>query len=250
MEKHNQPKARAARVANLMGEDKTKYEMMQTKVRPVIYAKVKRIAKRMGLTDYVIIQMMVDCIVRYMDSQHNLTPEMEKIMAIFEHMEGWGNAFNHADPTVKRIVGEAVYFLFDEEGKKKGCRAVHVTKPFFGNWSEDMNIQHILERVICLMMPERYRRLRALAVDMDCSSLLDLFDHLIDLHAQDSDVATFRQLFEDANRSEWGAKPSDVRYKRVRTKHLNEEPTFFTDLNDSDRKSDEDLDFEDQIIKP
>lgn len=250
MEKHNQPKARAARLANLMGEDKAKYEMMQTKVRPVIYAKVKRIAKRMGLTDYVIIQMMVDCIVRYMDSQHNLTPEMEKIMAIFEHMEGWGNAFNHADPTVKRIVGEAVYFLFDEEGKKKGCRAVHVTKPFFGNWSEDMNIQHILERVICLMMPERYRRLRALAVDMDCSSLLELFDHLIDLHAQDSDVATFRQLFEDANRSEWGAKPSDVRYKRVRTMHLNEEPTFFTDLNDSDRKSDEDLDFEDQIIKP
>ena len=250
MEKHNQPKARAARVANLMGDDKAKYEMMQTKVRPVIYAKVKRIAKRMGLTDYVIIQMMVDCIVRYMDSQHNLTPEMEKIMAIFEHMEGWGNAFNHADPTVKRIVGEAVYFLFDEEGKKKGCRAVHVTKPFFGNWTEDLNIQHILERVICLMMPERYRRLRSLAVDMDCSSLLELFDHLIDLHAQDSDVATFRQLFEDANRSEWGAKPSDVRYKRVRAKHLNEEPTFFTDLNDSDRKSDEDLDFEDQIIKP
>ena len=250
MEKHNQPKARAARVANLMGEEKAKYEMTQTKVRPVIYAKVKRIAKRMGLTDYVIIQMMVDCIVRYMDSQHNLTPEMEKIMAIFEHMEGWGNAFNHADPTVKRIVGEAVYFLFDEEGKKKGCRAVHVTKPFFGNWTEDFNIQHILERVICLMMPERYRRLRSLAVDMDCSSLLELFDHLIDLHAQDSDVAAFRQLFEDADRSEWGAKPSDVRYKRVRAKHLNEEPTFFTDLNDSDRKSDEDLDFEDQIIKP
>lgn len=250
MEKHNQPKARAARVANLMGEDKTKYEMMQTKVRPVIYAKVKRIAKRMGLTDYVIIQMMVDCIVRYMDSQHNLTPEMEKIMAIFEHMEGWGNAFNHADPTVKRIVGEAVYFLFDEEGKKKGARAVHVTKPFFGNWTEDLNIQHILERVICLMMPERYRRLRALAVDMDCSSLLELFDHLIDLHAQDSDVATFRQLFEDADRSEWGAKPSDVRYKRVRAKHLNEEPTFFTDLNDNDDGGGEEIDFDDQIIKP
>ena len=197
-----------------------------------------RIAKKKGISEYGLVQMVIDTLVRYMDDRHNLTPEMEQAMAIFEHMEGWRDAMNHADPTTRRIIGEAIYFLFDEDGKKKGCRAVHVTKPFFGNWSEDMNIQHILERCICLIMPERYRRLRQLAVDMQCNSLLELFDKLIDHHSKDSDVATFRELFEDADRSEFGVKPSDVRYRQTKTKGLNSQPTFFTDLNDKDDNND------------
>ena len=249
---NKQPRARASRVAKLVRGDSegANYEMMQTKVHPVIYARMKRIAEMKGISEYGLVQMVIDTLVRYMDDRHNLTPEMERAMAIFEHMEGWRDALNHADPTTRRIIGEAIYFLFDEDGKKKGCRAVHVTKPFFGNWSEDMNIQHILERVLCLMMPERYKRLRMLAVDMDCSSMLELFDKLIDHHAKDSDVVTFRELFEDADRSEFGVKPSSVRYKQTKTKHLNEQPTFFTDLNVEDKNTDEDLDFEDQIIRP
>ena len=252
MKQENKPKAMANQVAKLVSDGSTgaKYEMMQTKVHPVIYARMKRIAKMKGITEYGLVQMVIDTLVRYMDDRHNLTPEMEQAMSIFEHMEGWRDAMNHADPTTRRIIGEAIYFLFDEDGKKKGCRAVHVTKPFFGNWSEDMNIQHILERCICLMMPERYRRLRMLAVEMECSSLLELFDKLIDHHSKDSDVATFRELFEDADRSEFGVKPSAVRYKQTKTKHLNEQPTFFTDLNDEDKNNDEDLDLEDQIITP
>lgn len=221
-------------MAKLVGGDSTgaKYEMMQTKVHPVIYARMKRIAKMKGITEYGLVQMVIDTLVRYMDDRHNLTPEMEQAMSIFEHMEGWRDAMNHADPTTRRIIGEAIYFLFDEDGKKNGCRAVHVTKPFFGNWSEDMNIQHILERVLCLLFPERYRRLRMLAVDMECSSMLELFDKLIDHHAKDSDVATFRELFEDADRSEFGVKPIEVRYRQTKTKGLNSQPTFFNDIND------------------
>ena len=257
MSDNKQQKARINRMAKVLNGESTgaPHEVMSTKVSPQTYARVVRRAKMKGMSEYTLVQMVIDTLVRYMDDRHNLTPEMEQAMAIFEHMEGWRDAMNHADPTTRRIIGEAIYFLFDEDGKKKGCRAVHVMKPFFGNWSEDMNIQHILERCICLMMPERYRRLRQLAVDMDCSSLLELFDKLIDRHAKDSDVATFRELFEDAERSEWGKQPHTQPYKirHRRTPDEMKSPSLFGDdefANDSDKSEDEDLDFEDQIITP
>lgn len=220
-------KSKINRLANIgvITDGDKKYEMMQTKVRPEVYARVKRIMKLKGLTDYQLLQMMVDCIDRYMSDKHNLTPEMERAMSIFEHMEGWKDAMNHADPSVNRIIGEAIYFLFDGEGKKKGCRAVHVTKPFFGNWSEDVNIQHILERFICLLMPERYRRLRSLAVDMECTSILDLVDKLIDIHTKDSDMAVFRALFADDGRAENG-KPLAYGERTKRKRHSSPDSMF------------------------
>lgn len=190
-----------------------KYVPIITKLSPQTYAALVRIEKKKGLSKYGLLQLVADTLVRYMDDAHNLTPEMEQAMSIFEHMEGWRDALNFADHSVNKMIGEAVYFLFDADGKRKGCRAIHVQRPFFGNWTEDMNVQHILERVLCLMLPEQYRRLRSLAVDMECSSLLELFTKLIDHHGADSDVAMYRQLFEDADRSEYGREPHKAPFK-------------------------------------
>lgn len=251
MENNNKtPKARAQRVEKIVGK-KSRYEMMQTKVRPETFAHVKRIANIKGISDYTLTQMMFDAIVRYMDDRHNLTPEMEQLMSVFEHMEGWGDAMNHADSSVNRVIGEAIYFIFDGDGKKHGCRAVHVTKPFFGHWSEDMNVQHILGRCFKLLAPEMYRRLNEMAEDMGCSSLYELFIKLIDQHAKDSDAAAIRELFEDAARADNGrALEYGHRTRQTKTKHLNEEPTFFDDLNDEEDDNREDSEFEDQIIEP
>ena len=192
-----------------------KYEMLQTKVSPETYKRLKKIEAKKGLTSYCIIQMMADCIVRYMDDRHNLTPDMEKVMSIFEHMEGWKDALNIADPTVKKIVGEAIYFLYDEDGKKKGTRAVHVKRPALGDWEQDWNIQQIVEDFVCLTIPERYRRLRNLAEEMDCSSLLELFDKFIDHFSKEADMQELRRIFEDAERSDYGVRPErDTQYKR------------------------------------
>lgn len=196
-----------------------KHRMMQTKVRPDVYARVKRIMKLKGLTDYQLLQMMVDCIDRYMSDRHNLTPEMERAMSIFEHLEGWNDAMNNADPSVNRVIGEAIYFLFDGEGKKKGARGVHVVKPFFGNWTEDTNIQHIIERVFCLLIPERYRRLRLLAAELGCSSQIELLDYFIDHFSKESDVQEFRRIFEDADRAENG-RPQTFGQRTRRKKHM------------------------------
>jgi hypothetical protein len=191
-----------------------KYEMMQTKVRISTFQRAVALAKAKCNTVYRLIQMVIDTIVRYMDDRHNLTPEMEQAMSIFEHMDGWKDSINLADPSINMVVGEATYYLFDQEGKTKGCRAVHVTKPFFGNWCQDYNVQHILERTICYLFPERYRRLRAMAVDLNCKSLLELCDKVLDEHAIEEDLRTIRKEFEDTQRGDYGQQPADQPYRR------------------------------------
>lgn len=199
--------------------EREKYQMLQTKVSPEAYRRMKSIERKKGITDYGLIQMVVDTLIRYMDDRHNLTPEIEQAMSIFEHMEGWAEALNLADPTVKKVIGEAIYFLYDEEGKKKGARGIHVVKPFFGNWTEDANIQHIIERVFCLLIPERYRRLRLLAAELGCSSQIELLDYFIDHFSKESDVQELRRIFEDADRAENG-RPQTFGQRTRRKKHM------------------------------
>lgn len=205
-----------------MAQNDERFKVLNTKVNDYSYTRAHLIARKRNLSSvYEMLQMMVDTCIRYMDDRHNLTEEMERAMSIFEHMDGWRDALNLADPTAEKEVGEAIYFLIDPSGKKHGTRAVLVSRPFFGNWTQDCNIQHILERVVCLMTPERYRRLRMLAVDMHCTSLLDLIDHLITQHTKENDLAEIRKGFEDCNRSEWGKIPKeDGPYKRKQSKQL------------------------------
>lgn len=203
-----------------------KYVVMATKVSPLVAERVDRIAAKTGMTKYEIVQMMLDTIVRYMDDRHNLTTEMELAMSIFEHMVGWKDALNLADPTAQMEVGEATYYMQDALGKKKGVRAVHVEKPFFGTWSQTENIQTILERTLCLLLPERYVRMRGLAAEMGCASQLEMIDRLVDMHSDDADVRAYREAFEDADRSDYGRKPVDAPYRRKLRKDI-DSPTLF-----------------------
>ena len=169
--------------------------------------------------------MVYETLVRYMDDKHNLTPEIEKAMSIFEHLKGWTGAFNLADPSADPKIIEATYYLGDTS--KTGVRAVHVERPMLleldSQWTQTINIQQILEQTICLLMPERYRRLRILAYDNECSSILQLIDMLIDEHSKDGDLREIRQSFEDANRSEYGRQPAESPYKRKHHKTVNDD---------------------------
>lgn len=210
-----------------MTDDKEKYTPTATKVKPETERRLIALARKKGLSKYTLMQMVIDTLVRYMDDRHNLTAEMEQAMSIFEHMEGWKDAFNLADYTTNPEVTEATYYLGDAH--KKGARAVHVSRPFFGQWTQTYNIQQILERTLCLLTPERYRRLRALAVEMDCGSLLELLDQMIDQHTRDADLRDVRASFEDNDRSDYGRKPVSSPYVR---KH-HKSPEQMTGLNNN-----------------
>lgn len=201
-------------------KDNDHYKTVATKLSCEAYARMERLCKKKGLTIYEMIQMVCDTLIRYMDDKHNLTPEMEKAMSIFEHMTGWKNAYNIAAAGTTKEVGEAIYFCQAEGGGKHGTRAVLVEKPYFGMPTQTYNIQQMMERFICLTMPERYRRLRAMAAVADCSSILELMDHLVDTYSKDEDLKEYREGFEDNDRSDWGIKPLDEPYKRRHTRRM------------------------------
>lgn len=205
-----------------------RFQVMNGKVSPDAAAYTHAIAHRLGTTGYGMVQMVCDILLRYKDDRHNLSPEMERIMQVFDHMNGWDESFNLADPTVQREVGEAIYFLQDSKGQKKGVRAVHVTKPYFGKRTQTVNIQEIFDRVIRLMFPDRYDRLHKMRVEMDCNSLLDMIDQILTDHQREQDNEELRQMFSDCERHEWGRKIAyGNRTKRVKHHSVDEMQGLF-----------------------
>ena len=208
--------------------------MMQTKVSPETFERIKQIEAKLHMKAYGLIQNMVDCIVRYMDDRHNLTPEIEQAMSIFEHLIGWADALNIADPTVKKEVAEAVYFLEDPQGVKKGVRAVHVTRPYFDEWKQDYNVQHILDRTIRLLFPDVYKRLLKVMEHLDFKSITEFLNFVVDHFQEEADIEELRSLFEDAARAD---NTKDVEYgnrtKRTKRQDIEKQPGLF-DLEDLD----------------
>ena len=192
------------------------YKTVATKISPEAYRLLQRLARKLGMKVYEILQMCIDTSIRYMSDEHNLTPEMERAMAIFEHMTGWAGSMNFAELSGDKRISEAIYFLTSP--KKKGSRAVLVTLPFLGKMGQTENVQRIVERTIELLCPERYRRLRLLAAEHNCQSIIGMIDWLIDYHSTDSDTEEMRKMFEDALRAE-NNKPVAYGERTKRKKH-------------------------------
>ena len=207
-----------------------KFVTVAGKVSTWCYGRLNLILRKRGINTYQMIQNFCDAVVRYMDDRHNLTPENEKIMATFEHMIGWENNFNLGDPNVKPEVSEATYYLTDEDGKK-GVRVMHVEKPFFGRWTQNFNIQQILERFMCRTFPQLYKRMRFIAVGRQCTSIFELLTEIVAELEEEEKKRELLEEFEDADRGDWGQKPHDGGpYKRHN--NINQATLFGKDEND------------------
>ena len=194
-----------------------KFRVISTKVSPFGYERLHRLAAKKNMKVYELAQMVLDTLIRYMDDRHNLSAEMELAMSLFEHMVGWKDALNLVDPSTTREVAEAIYILQDPEGEKKGYRCAMVRKPFMGIWDETENVQAILERVLEALLPELYWKLRDLAQDMGCPSLIQLIYTLVDAHTVEQMSEDIRKDFEDCNRTDFGQR---VEYgQRTKRKH-------------------------------
>lgn len=204
-------------------DDEGKFVTVAGKVSTWCYGRLSRILRKRGLNIYQMIQNFCDSIVRNMDDRHNLTPESEKIMATFEHMIGWEDNFNLADPNTKPEVSEATYYLTDEDGKK-GVRVMHIEKPFFGQWTQNFNIQQILERFMCLTFPQLYKRMRFIAVCRQCANIFELLTEIVAELEEEEKKKELLDDFEDANRGDWGQKPHEHPYRR---RHEKSDDTLF-----------------------
>ena len=192
-----------------MNDDK--YVTLATKVSRTAAEQLSRIAKRKGMTIYELIQMVCDTLIRYMDDRHNLSEEMERAMSIFEHMVGWANALNLADPTVNKEVAQAVYIFQDggdpeqpDKQRKQGFRAKMVNKPFMGIWEEDSNVMHIFERIFNICMPELYMKLFRARIMLECETVSEVINMLCDAQIIEQLNEGYRREFEDAARADNG----------------------------------------------
>ena len=181
-----------------------RYVTLATKVSRHAAEQLARIAKSKGLTIYELMQMVVDTLIRYMDDRYNLSEDMERAMSIFEHMVGWADALNLADPTVNKEVAQAVYIFQDADGEKKGFRATMVNKPFFDKWTQTENVMDIFERIFNICMPELYMKLFRARVILGCERVSEVINMLADAEVIMHLNGELRQEFEDAGRADNG----------------------------------------------
>ena len=176
------------------------YVVVATKINRTSAEQLARIAKAKGLTIYELIQMVCDTLIRYMDDSHNLTVEMEQAMRIFEHMIGWADALNLADPTIRKEIVQAVYIFQDADGKKHGLRASMVTKPFIGLWGQTENVMTIFENMFNILMPDLFTKLTRAKIILNCNTVTEVVNMLADAEVLAHLDDEYRQEFEDANR--------------------------------------------------
>jgi hypothetical protein len=143
-----------------------------------------------------------------MDDQHNLSEEIERAMATLEHMTGWADALNLADPTVNKEVAQAVYIFQDADGEKKGFRATMVDKPWMGVWKQTENVMDIFERIFNICMPELYMKLVRARIILGCERVSEVINKLADAEVIMRLNGEFRQEFEDAARADNGKEYS------------------------------------------
>ena len=180
------------------------YVLVATKMRREAAERLSKIAKKKGMSIYALIQMVCDTLIRYMDDRHNLSGDMERAMAIFEHLVGWADALNLADPTVQKEIAQAVYIFQDADGKKKGFRATMVNKPWMGIWDQTENVMDIFERIFNICMPELYLKLFRARIILGCERVSEVINMLADAEVIIHLNGELRQEFEDAGRMDNG----------------------------------------------
>jgi hypothetical protein len=181
-----------------------KYKNVSSKLSQYSIERLTRIAQKKHMSIYTLIQMVCDTIIRYMDDRHNLSEEIERAMATLEHMTGWADALNLADPTVQKEIVQAVYIFQDADGEKKGFRATMVDKPWMGVWKQTENVMDIFERIFNICMPELYMKLFRARIILGCERVSEVINMLADAEVTMHLNGELRQEFEDAARMDNG----------------------------------------------
>ena len=204
-----------------MREEKDKMNnkpiMLKTRVSASVFARLISICKAYGIKSvYILLRMLIDCIVRYMDQEHNLSEDLQRVIRMFEGTEGWNRSICLADGIDDMEIIEAFYVLGSKDGD--GTRVVHVERPLMEGdahgWTATYNIQRMLERFMELTNKSLYRHIRSLGIALGTDSFLDTMHTIVNMYKENPDEAEMRLTFQDNDWHERAKVTSDVRYKR------------------------------------
>jgi hypothetical protein len=220
--------------------------VVATKVTPEAFARLKAICKKKGFTMFDLLQMLCDCLIRFMDEYHNLSEDLVRIIRMFEGLPGWKTALRVTEPFVREVqkevtkggitkvvtedrsaqIVEAFYVLRGYKGTG-APRVIHVTRPMMDDdadgWSVNeqykgtFNVKGEFERFVELTFPDLYRYLRFLASELGTESLFDVIYMIGDKVKENPYEEDLRKEFEQID---WhkGARMSEQKpYKRTYT---------------------------------
>ena len=125
--------------------DKDQRLMMQfsTRVTPEIGAQMLSICKQFGFSVFFCLQKLVEVMVRMKDDQHNLSPELMRVIRQFENIPGWSKSICLADGGQEFGIVEAIYIL--RAPGREGYRLCWVERPMMDGdaygWSATYNVQ-------------------------------------------------------------------------------------------------------------
>ena len=213
----------------------SKIIMLQTKVSPEVYARLESICKKYGFTIFLLLRMLAECIIRFMDDEHNLSEDLTRIMRMFEGLPGWRKSICLTDTEQEIGIVEAFYVL--RAKGQEGFRLVHVERPMMdgdeSGWTASYNIQFMLDRFIEVINPSLYRHLRQLSADLGTESMFDTIHTIANLYKENPDETELRLQFEN---NDWhqGAKMHDqTKYQRHHTHGMDyiekQQPKLFDD---------------------
>lgn len=218
-----------------------RHETISVKVSPMSAALIEGICARTGMVKNTLMHMVLDVLLKYMDDRHNLTPEAQRLMLLFERLEGWGKTFNMCDPSSAPEITVAIYLIGDgKSGGKGGQRAMMLLRPFFGEQKETFNVRDITETFMRAVHPLLYRRLRDIARERDCSDITELLNLMLDEYEDDRMSQDIREMFEDCMRADNG-RPVEygARTRRVHRRTIDNMPTLFDNWEGERRQREE-----------
>lgn len=174
-------------------------QVINTKVTQTAKDRLKAICANYGFSLFDMLQMLCDCLIRYMDDFHNLDENLIRVIRMFEGLPGWKNALRLTEDMSDAQVMEAFYVLRLPKGKG-ASRLVHVLRPVMegdaDGWQATYNTQEQLERFIELTNESLYKHLRMVGVALGTESFLDTIHRIADAYAENPDEAELRLQFE------------------------------------------------------
>lgn len=210
--------------------NKGSYVVINTKVSPIMAKVLEEIAERVGVKPYRFIQQIVCSMIKYMDSSHPLTPELEQLMQIFlADLAKCKTSYNFADPTAQAQITDAIFIIGDRK-HAEGRQSVAVDSPYLNHATENWNVMQQLEMMICKVLPDWYRKLRILGAKLDTRNVYETLQTVINEALKDDpDAEYLRELFSDNQNTESG-KTLTLDHKRVRRPgRESDTPTLFDD---------------------
>ena len=202
-----------------MKEDNSQgFEPQGTKISPAMAVVWNAVCEAMGTDTYHMLQHFIYAMIRAASSQHDKSPEVQKLLDALDLDPGWQNAINLCAPNGKQKIAQMI--LIVEQEDKEGFGMYMLNKPFFSDVTQTENVNLIIERVIEVGMKKLYKKLRLIKADMRCQWLSDVMLTMIDaqdiLNAEqaDRDEMPGYGMYNDAGRPiEYGKKNKRVHHR-------------------------------------